>query len=191
MEDANTVFSWVYSNAEEYGFDTEHIFAVGDSAGAHQLGLYSNILTNPEYAKRFSFQPPKGLKLSGVALNCGVYSFELGSAEAGDPMTDMTQDILKEFLPDHGTPEELDTINVVNHVTEAFPHAFVMTATGDFLSDQAPLLVKTLIANKVPHEFHFYGNSETELGHVFHCNMKLEEAHNCNRDECEFFGSLM
>lgn len=30
--------------------------------------------------------------------------------------------------------------------------------------------------NKVPHEFHLYGDNEHELGHVFHCSIKLEEA---------------
>lgn len=30
---------------------------------------------------------------------------------------------------------------------------------------------------------------EHELGHVFHCNMKLPEAAVCNDEECEFFKS--
>ncbi len=60
IEDINAVFKFVLENNEKYGFDTEHIFAVGDSAGAHQLGLYAVICTNPEYAKRFDFAPPKG-----------------------------------------------------------------------------------------------------------------------------------
>lgn len=35
--DTNLVFGWILDHAEEYGFDTENIFAVGDSAGAHML----------------------------------------------------------------------------------------------------------------------------------------------------------
>ncbi len=38
MEDTNSVFTWVMNNADTYGFDTEHIFAVGDSAGAQNIG---------------------------------------------------------------------------------------------------------------------------------------------------------
>jgi acetyl esterase/lipase len=186
IEDANLVFGWVLEHAKEYRLDTAHIFAVGDSAGAHQLGLYCNLLTNPDYAAKYSFQPPKGLKITAVALNCGVYEIDLSGQD--DPTSG---EVMREYLPNHGTPEELDTINVVNHVTEDFPSAFVMTCTGDFLINQAPMLVKTLIEKKVPHVFRFYGNAEKELGHVFHCNMKLEEAHACNRDECEFFKSFL
>lgn len=41
LEDANAVFHWVLAHAGEYGFDPERIFAVGDSAGANILRLYS------------------------------------------------------------------------------------------------------------------------------------------------------
>ena len=47
LEDTNTVFAWVLEHAEQYGFDSEHVFAVGDSAGAHMLGLYAAMCTNP------------------------------------------------------------------------------------------------------------------------------------------------
>jgi acetyl esterase/lipase len=186
IEDANLVFQWVMENAEKYGMDTEHIFAVGDSAGAHQLGLYSNFITNPEYAKCYDFKPPKGLKLSGVGLNCGAYVIDLDN-----PNDSTTSSIMKEFLPNHGTPEELDMVNVVKHITKDFPPAFVMTCTGDFLCGQAPILLKALMEKKVPHIFRFYGDSKKELGHVFHCNMKMKEAHSCNSDECDFFKNLI
>jgi acetyl esterase/lipase len=186
IEDANLVFGWVMSHAKEYGMDTEHIFAVGDSAGAHQLGLYSNFITNPEYAKKYDFQPPKGLKIAGVALNCGAYVIALDN-----PDDNMTALVMREFLPNHGTPDELDMVNVVKHITENFPPAFVMTCTGDFLAGQAPLLLNVLMEKKVPHIFRFYGDSQKELGHVFHCNMKMKEAHICNQNECDFFRSLM
>jgi acetyl esterase/lipase len=185
VEDANLVFTWTLEHAAEYGLDTAHIFAVGDSAGAHLLGLYCNLLTNPAYGKRFAFQPPKGLVLSGIALNCGVYEVDLGDKDSQTAM------IMKEFLPHHGTPEELDLVNVAGHVTEAFPPTFLMTCTGDFLLEQAPLMIRAFLDRKVPHVFRFYGNAGKDLGHVFHCNMKLEEAHACNRHECEFFKSLL
>ena len=61
--DTNLVFGWILDHAEEYGFDTENVFAVGDSAGAHMLGLYTNLCTNPKYAKggRWTGGAPKGL----------------------------------------------------------------------------------------------------------------------------------
>ena len=53
-------------------FDTERIF-VGDSAGAHLLGLYAAICTNPAYAAKYDFAVPEGFALTAIALNCGVY----------------------------------------------------------------------------------------------------------------------
>lgn len=41
LEDTNLVFDWVLKSAGVYDFDTENIFAVGDSAGAHILGMYA------------------------------------------------------------------------------------------------------------------------------------------------------
>lgn len=37
LEDTNLVFTWVLEQAEQYGFDTRYVFAVGDSAGGHNL----------------------------------------------------------------------------------------------------------------------------------------------------------
>jgi acetyl esterase/lipase len=108
-----------------------------------------------------------------------------------NPDDKTTVPIMREYLPNHGTPDELDMVNVVKHVTKDFPPAFVMTCTGDFLSGQAPLLLKTLMENKVPHIFRFYGGSQKELGHVFHCNIKMKEANICNQNQCDFFRSLM
>jgi acetyl esterase/lipase len=186
MEDANLVFAWVLAHASEYGMDKDHIFAVGDSAGAHQLGLYANILTNPQYAAKYPFTAPEGLKLTGIALNCGAYVIDVkNEADA------MTGEIMKDYLPNHGQPEELDMINVVNYVTDAFPPVFYMTCTGDFLAAQAAPLEKALMEHKIPRIFRYYGDANTELGHVFHCNMKLDIAHKCNKDECDFFKSLI
>jgi len=179
LEDTNLVFEWIERNAEQYGLDKERVFAVGDSAGGHLLGMYAAILTNPALAERFSFRAPKGVTLRAVGLNCGAFLMEGADGS--------TNGLMQEFLPGGGTEEELREISVTNHVTEAYPPVFLMTAVGDFLIDQALFMAKTLTEKKVPFEFHFYGNAEHPLGHVFHCNMRLEIAAVCNREECAFF----
>ena len=42
-----------------------------------------------------------------------------------------------------------------------------------------------------PQEFLYYGRKGSNLGHVFHLNMKLAIAHECNERECAFFRSWM
>ncbi len=186
LEDTNLVMDWVVKNGRRYDMDTQHVFAVGDSAGAHNLGLYTAIYTNPEYAKNYDFKINKNLHLIAIALNCGAFNITISDDE-----TDMTSGLMKELLPEHGTEEELALISACNHITEDYLPAFVMTCTGDFLADQGPLMVETLMEHKIPHVFRFYGDKDHELGHVFHCNMKLAEAKKCNTDECDFFKSFL
>lgn len=182
LEDTNLVAEWIMKHAEEYQLDTDHIFGVGDSAGAHMLGLYASICTNPEYAKQYDFQVPEGFAWKAVALNCGAYQITI----SGDAQ-DFTGQLMSELLPEKGSAEELKKINVIDHVSEAFPPVFLMTSNGDFLKADAPLLMKKLMECQVPHMFHFYGDKDTMLYHVFHLNMKTEIAEECNKEECDFF----
>ena len=185
LEDTNSVFKWTLRNAEKYGFDKEHIFAVGDSAGGHNLGLYSAMCTNPVYAAEFDFSVPEGFVPKAVALNCGAYMISLASGPDGSD--DLTQQLMSDFLPDGGTEAELELINVASHVLSDFPPAFVMTCTGDFLKNQAPILAGKLAEVEVPFIYRFYGDSEHELGHVFHLDIRSADAKICNDEECDFF----
>lgn len=185
LRDANMVFAWVLENADKYGFDVANIFAVGDSAGAHQLALYCNVCTNPEYAGELGIEPPKGFVPKAVALNCGAYKIEINKNSPS-----MDSQIMEDYLPEGGSDKEADLINVMAHMTADFPPTFYMTCTGDFLISQAPALGQKLLELQVEHEFRFY-TGEKELGHVFHCNMKLDRAHEANKEECDFFKNHM
>lgn len=185
LEDMNAVMGWVMVHADAYGLDTNNLFAVGDSAGAHILGLYECICTNPEFAETFDFKPPEGLFIKAVALNCG--SYDPGVSEGTKGSAGMIKDLIGDFLPGGGTAEEMSKINVLKSVTKEFPPSYVMTCTGDFLMSQAPLLAEKLVEAQVPFVYRFFGDSRHELGHVFHCDILLDAAGVCNDEECAFF----
>lgn len=186
VEDTNAVFTWVLSHADEYGFDTEHIFAVGDSAGGHMLCIYSAICSNPSYAKKFPFEIPKTKNGSfvptAIALNCGVYCIDMKTPTE-------TSELMREVLKEKGSDEEIDMINPLPYITSDFPPAYIMTANDDQTVDasQAEKLEEKLNEQHVDFVKKEYGTDEKPLGHVFHCNINLEEASVCNDDECEFF----
>jgi len=184
LEDTNSVFSWVLANGEQYGLDTAHVFAVGDSAGAHILGLYANVCANPQYAAGYSFRPPEGFRPAAIALNCGVYHIDTSKQ-------DLTTALMGDFLPDQGSPQELERIDVTRHITDGYPPVFCMTCTGDFLKDQAQILTAKLLAENVPFVCRFYGDKENQLPHVFHCNVRSEDAKRCNDEECGFFRQFL
>lgn len=186
LEDTNSVFTWLLANAGQYGFDTEHVFAVGDSAGAHNLGLYSGICTNPEYAKEYPFKTPEGFKPTAIALNCGAYAISLEHGKSDD----LTQALMADFLPEKGTERELWLINVAEHITPDYPPTFFMTCTEDFLKNQAPIIAAKLAEQDVPFVYRYYGDKDLRLPHVFHCDIKSEHAKRCNDEECAYFKSF-
>ena len=185
LADTNAVFSWLLANAETYGFDTEHVFALGDSAGAHILGLYCCACTGPDYAASIPLRIQPGFVPTAVALNCGAYHM------LQKKKRDLTDSLMRDFLPNKGTEEELHRISVLEHVNAKFPPCFIMTCEGDFLAEQAMPLVEKLRALGVKAEYHYYGDREHVLGHVFHCNIRSEDARRCNRDECEYFKGFL
>ncbi|SEF76506.1 Acetyl esterase/lipase [Eubacterium ruminantium] len=183
VEDTNLVMKYVMENADKYGFDTDRIFAVGDSAGGHLLAIYTTITTNPEYAKYFDIKVPEGFKLRAVGLNFGKYTFAIDDhiSNEGDAR------ILEELLQNKGTEEEMKLINVLDHINSDFPETFIVTAQDDFLKTQSVLLAGKLAEVKVPFTLKCYGDSKNSLYHVFHCDQRSEAAKKCNDEECEFF----
>ena len=180
LEDTCAVFSWVLENAEKYGFDRKHVFAVGDSAGAHLLGLFSALCTNPEFAATHAIQPPAGFAPTAIALNCGVYKID----PAAD---DLTAQLMVDLMPQGGTAQELELVNVIRHITSQFPPCFLMTSSGDFLKAQAPLLAAKLAEADVPFVYRYYAGEGKHLPHVFHCDIRCADARLCSDEECDLF----
>ena len=177
MEDVAAVFDWARAHAGEYGMDMDNLFAVGDSAGAHLLGLYCAACTNPDYARRYSFA--FGPAPKAISLACGVYTI------AQDVEQDMK--LMEDLLPGGPTPGNLEWVDVRRWITPSFPETFLFTCTGDFLQEQADAMQVTLRRQQVPHILRFYGDAAHTLGHVFHCDMRSEAGRRCNDEQCAFF----
>ena len=175
LQDVNAAMQFVCAKAEEYGLDLHNVFFVGDSAGAQMASQYLAAATNPAYAALLVLEIP-AFDLRACALNCGFY--------IPDPHQDHM--LMKCYLQDPAqvNAEEMD---VVSHITSAFPPSFVMTSNGDFLRERAKPFADLLADRGVEAEYHDYSPEDRELGHVFHCNMKEPYAKICNDEECAFF----
>ena len=179
IEDTDKVFCWIRENADEYGLDVDNVFALGDSVGANILGLYCCLCTDAAYAERLKFKP-KGFLPKAVALNSGLYRLIRGEELLLDSLAEA-------YLPNGGTDEEYAELDLGAHLTDAFPPSYVMTANEDFLRPQAKPFYDQLVSRGIEAEYHCYGDESTVLTHVFHVNIKLDDAKICNSDECEFF----
>lgn len=180
-EDTNEVFRWLLENADRYGFDTDNIFGVGDSAGALGMAIYALIITDRKYAEYYDFTVPEGLRLKGLGLSCGLYKVKESK----------TVSTLRDFLKKEDYPAMLERLNVVDMVSSSFPPCFLMTAVGDFLRDESVRFAERLGKAGVRYEYKLYGTEKEPLGHVFHCNVRLAEAAQANDDMCAFFRTLI
>lgn len=173
--DINAVMQFVCTHAGEYFCDPVNVFFVGDSAGAQMASQYLTAVTNQDYAALIGLEIPS-FTVRAAALNCGMYKL--------DPVREKM--LIHCYLGSIDLANS-EKMNVLGHMTGAFPPAFIMTSTGDFLRANAAPLGEHLTGLGVENEVHVYGEELEPLGHVFHCDMRNSYATACNEEECEFF----
>jgi acetyl esterase/lipase len=190
IEDTHLVFSWVLSHGAEYGFDINRIFAVGDSAGAQMLTIYSCLCANEVYAGKLGIARPtypdgSPFVPAAVGLNFGIYVM------SKDPKVSstLTRSLMKELLENHGDERELDLVNPIPYINANFPRAYVVTGNADPLAGPPAqkILTEALEQHGIIYQDITYGTKDHPLGHVFHCDIRSEDAKKCNDEECAFF----
>ena len=179
LEDANAVMQWICDNAEKYHLDPARIFLVGDSAGAQLASQYGAIYSNPQYAKLFDFAVPP-ITLRALGLNCGMYD---GAKFGASPRKGLYGDYLGKKIP-----ADDPRLFVLEAIDCTYPPAHITTASHDFLKENAEPMYRFLREKGVDAQLKCYEKPDgQELGHVFHVNIALPEAAQCNDDQCAFF----
>ncbi len=184
FEDSAQVMQWIYANAEEYGFDLNNIFLAGDSAGGMMACIITSIVTDPEYASLYpTVHFPAGFRPNALLLNSGSYKL---FDEDGTFHEDSDGDLIHDLIDDDHFEEYKDRITAVNHINKNFPPAYIMTAQGDFLREQAALLVREYEKNHLEFVYRMFGSEKNPLFHVFHVTIYNPDAIRCNQEECAF-----
>ncbi len=179
LYDLNSVMEWCFANAEKYGFDTDNIFMVGDSAGAQLASQYAAICTNPEYAKIMDIYPPEALRFGAIGLNCGMY--DLGSFLNGRSGANAIMDCYFTKKPERFG----EKLRVLDYINADYPPSYLISSPGDFLLGCCEPMWSFLQSRGVEAEYKIYGDKST--GHVFHVNVRLPIGHEANDDETDFF----
>ncbi len=178
LEDINLVIGWIHQHDNEYHMDLNHVYLIGDSAGAHLATLYTSFCVNKAYQTQFSFKPISSFKPNAIVLNCGIYDIY--------DINTRLKTLLKDLLGRKGYKNHLKLVQPIDHITHDFPPVYVMTSNEDFLREQAPILVSQLKEKKIDFQYKIYGEKDNKLSHVFHCDIRKPEAKICNDDECRF-----
>lgn len=176
--DVNQVFCFLKEEGAKYFVDTDNLLVVGDSAGAQLASQYLTIYSNKDYAKKFPFTVPQ-VEIKATALNCGLYDAKRAAEfQLHEPLLHY----VGEF-----SEEKLESLDILKNMNSSFPPAYIMSAYHDFLLENAEPMYKHLQNMGVECELKIYGDkSKEEIGHVFHVNMKMDEATLCNDEECAF-----
>ncbi len=177
--DTNAVLHWVVKNAHRYHLDPDRILLVGDSAGAQLASQYAAMWANPVYAALFPLKLPK-ITIRALGLNCGLYDM---AQRASDPRKGLSLDYLGREL----SPED-PRFRVLESIGSNYPPAFLTTSCEDFLRENAEPMCRFLKERGIDAQWRCYGREgDKTVGHVFHVNIALPEATQCNDDTAEFF----
>ncbi len=179
LADTAAALDWVARNGRRFRLDPERIILVGDSAGAQLASQYAAIHTNPGYAALFRLKQP-AVKIRALGLHCGFYDVPNRAAC-------LSRGLLRDYLGSEAALAD-PRVDVLGAVTDRYPPAFVATACHDFLREEAEPMADFLTARGLTAEYRCYGSREDpRAGHVFHVNIALPEAQQCNGDAAAFF----
>ena len=175
--DLNLVLEWVCQKADIYGFDTDRVVLIGDSAGAQIASQYAVIWSNAEYASVMNITPPR-FELAAVGLNCGMYDLRQRA------MQKSTKGLkISDYFTEH--PESFGKmLDVLDYISPNFPPAYLLSFKGDFLAGQCRPMAELIGEQGVPCAFKIYGDENN--GHVFHLNIREKLAQEANADEIAF-----
>jgi len=183
LHDTNAVLHWVCKNAKRYHLDPARIILLGDSAGAQLTSQYAAMHTNPQYAALFRMQLAP-VTIRAVGLFCGMYDM----AERG---AGVRKGLALDYLGKKIAPDD-PRFAVLENINGNYPPAFIATACHDFLRACAEPMHDFLAEKGIAVQWHCYGTEENEsIGHVFHVNIALPEAQQCNDDAALFFAQYV
>ena len=166
LKDLNGVIKWIMSHADQYGFDLDNVFMVGDSAGAQITSQYATIYSDAAYRQIMGLKKPK-LRLAAIGLACGMYDIKKMVEKEGP------KGLVAGYLGKH--PEiHGEMLDVTEHITGDYPATYVFSAPGDFLKDELAPMQELLTSKGVDCESKLYGDDKT--GHVFHLDIRSELA---------------
>lgn len=191
LADVQAALRWIKAHLDDYPVNPDALFITGDSAGGALALLTLAIENSPRAAAAFGVDQPSGVRFSGGALVCGVYS--LASADRGAtrgigydaPKRDMLEQVNSTAFfdgLDAADPDFLTGPDIVANVD--LPPLFLLTSSDDFLQADTLALATALARKGADFELHDWKTERTQsLGHVFPvCMTWLEESRQTLRD---------
>jgi acetyl esterase/lipase len=137
----NDALAYVRENAGELHVDAGRLVLGGDSAGAQITSQVAALATNPGYAAEFGVAPsiePSALR--GVILHCGFYDLRTFVERGAHAPVPFLRWGIRTMVHAYTGSRALDRhalaqMSTIDHVTPAFPPAFIGGGNADPLTD--------------------------------------------------------
>lgn len=175
VEQVNAALGHLVRNAADLNIDPDRIVLAGDSAGAQIAAQVAIIATDPSYAGRIGIAPElEPERLAGTVLFSGAYDIERANVDGKFGW--LVRTVLwaysgtRNFMAD----ERFLLASVTEHVTGAFPPAFISSGNGDPLAPQAMALARALEERGVEVQTLFFAEDYSpSLPHEYQFNLDI------------------
>jgi acetyl esterase/lipase len=189
----NEALAYIQENADRFHVDTGRLVMAGDSAGAQITSQVAAIVTNPDFATEMGITPALSPdQLRGVILFCGIYDMDafMGKATVTSGLLQWgTKTAIWAYTGTRDTDSsDLQQMSTINHVTAAFPPAFISGGNADPLTDhQSRPLADRLIGLGVDVTSLFYpADHEPELKHEYQFDLDNADGQQALQDVLAF-----
>ena len=171
----NEAAGFLAAHASEYGLDMSRVVLSGGSAGGQLAGQYALIATDPAYAEDFGIDPAlNGSAVKGVVFRCAL----LEPASFDDVNTLMFRIMFRNLKIGYyqNNSAFLEEADIVAHVSESFPPAYITDGNHGTFDRQAVHLHEKLDALGVSNTLNLYPIGEAQLEHGYDAVLSDEHA---------------
>lgn len=193
-QDSVKALKWVIDHAEEYYFDLDNLFIMGDSSGAEMACHLLTVLTNPLLADKLECEK-LDIKIKGAVMFCGIYDLldALNQKMVFDLSHRLAEKILginskdKDAFANHKYINEVSPLEWVN---EKFPVSFIGHAKYDiFCPGHAEKLMNKLDGFNV--KYVEYKTSKKTDMHCWHLLQRSRSAKRALNASAEYIEKMV
>ena len=169
--DIDLLLLYIQQNAPQLNLDIEHVFMVGDSAGAHLISLYQCLRDSSQDTIPLIAE----VDIKAVALSCGVYDLDtFNTSKIKFPQKTNTLRSLFGCVG-YRTSPLYPYASVSKQMTESFPDALVISSQFDPLYPQTEQFLQILDRHSIMHQAYIV-NRKRRLPHVFNTRLTTPES---------------
>jgi len=177
MLEAGKLVSWIRENAAEYHVDSQKIYVLGFSAGAHAAGSYCenwNGLVKERLGVDGEMLKPNGMILSYPVITGYEYAHQ---GSVGELFGKTYEEV---------SEEEKELFSLEKHVNEDVPPAFLWHTAED---ESVPvmnsiLMVEALVKHHIPVEYHIFEKGPHGISLADELTDRLQGGSNIPDDQC-------